>query len=170
MDPRLRGDDAEAGRRKFLRNRQTEGMTTLFHAPYRPVAKRVRAWPESGRRLSDRAWHRLLPRCSFALAWACVPSAQRGSITRPAEGVSTARLWPGPHTRLPTKLHPRDHRPSSIHAPTIQTPSTRPPSKLHPPAHRPNSCAPTAPSPPHAHHTPQPAPTTSAPRTPSRQA
>ena len=63
----------------------------------------------------------------------------RTRVSRPS---STSRS--DPHTRLPTKPHPR--------------------------VHRPNSCAPKTPSPPHAHHKPQSAPTMSVPRTRSRRA
>ena len=44
----------------------------------------MRVGPEPGRRLSDRARHRLLSRCSFVLAMTHVPGTQRESITRPA--------------------------------------------------------------------------------------
>jgi|GEM_PF-6026143 len=45
---------------------------------------------------------------------------QRGNITRPAEGVSTLRLRPGPLTRSPIK-HNLPARP--VHASTVQAPS-----------------------------------------------
>jgi hypothetical protein len=155
-------------RRQGLRNRKTGGMTTLFSCPFplfpratnhplppfSPVAKRGRAWPESGRRLSDRARHRLFPRCSIA------PDANRWLLHAAGKHYEAG----GGSFDGTTLARP-------AHASTDQAPS---PDPIRTRASRPGSFQPAptpkAPSPLRAHHTHQPAPTASARRTRSRRA
>jgi hypothetical protein len=120
---------------------------------------------EPGRRLSDRARHRLSSSLLLRPGANLCSRHAAGRHYEAGKGVSTARLTVRPVTRasrlgptpFPTPLQTA-HSALPDQAQSVISHST------------PFQSAPKAPSPTPARHTPQPAPTTSALRTPSRRA